>query len=308
MSQFQSDCVPEHAESASAADATPIAAVADILEELNGRGHLAPSSYKLYASVARDFARYCEVGHGLRSLSEVTVDLVLQWLEAPKPNASAPPAMSTRRVRLSALRMLYECGWSMGLLPTDPTRHIRLPGRSGTSARALTDEEIESCRAWAHDPTGQSHRGVVWALAEVGGSPSDIAGVCVEDLDLDGGAVCFRRSTRNYERTLPFSPWGIEEVRRYLSHREGPTTGLLVQFPSTSLETRASDAGMAMIAVLANAGISGTDVKPRSIVAWAARRVFLSCHRIDVVARRFGMRSLDAAAQLVGLDWRSEAD
>lgn len=284
---------------------TPIETVEEILDELNGRNQLAPSSFKLYAGVARGFARYCEMGRGLNSLNDVTVDLVLEWLEAPKPNANSAPAMSTRRVRLSALRMLYECGWSMGLLPVDPTRHIRLPGRSGTSARPLTDDEIETCRVWAHEPRGSTHRGVVWALAEAGGSPRDIACVRIKDVDLGAGTVRFPRSTRNRERVLPFSDWGLKEVRTYLACAPKQESGYLVRFPSSDLDARASDAGMAMIAVLAQAGVSGGDVKPRSIIVWAARRYFAACGRIELVAARFGTRSLDAAAQLVGLEWAS---
>lgn len=283
----------------------PIETAEEVLDELHSRDQLAPSSFKLYKGVIRGFARYCEAGRGLTSLNDVSVDLVLEWLESPKPKASAAPAMSTRRVRLAALRSLYECGWSMGLLTVDPAHHIRLPGRSGTSARPLTDEEIEICRVWAHEPRGLTHRGVVWALAEAGGAPSDIARARIEDINLDEGTVRFPRTTRNRERILPLSEWGLREVRSYLAGSGEAGTGLLVRFASSNLDNRASDAGMAMIAVLAKAGVSGRDVKPRSIVAWAARRHFAECGRIEVVARRFGARTLDAAAQLVGLEWAS---
>ena len=62
---------------------------------------------------------------------------------------------------------------------------------------------------------------------------------------------------------------------------------------------------MAIADVLARAGLAAEpDVRPLSVVAWAGRQILDETGRIDDVARRLGMRSLDRAAQLIGFDWQ----
>jgi hypothetical protein len=41
-------------------------------------------------------------------------------------------------------------------------------------------------------------------------------------------------------------------------------------------------------------------------VAWAGRQILAEKGRIEVVARRLGMASLDRAAALIGFDWRDQ--
>ena len=45
-------------------------------------------------------------------------------------------------------------------------------------------------------------------------------------------------------------------------------------------------------------------MRPGSVVAWAGRKVFEETGSIEEVARRLGMRSLDRAAQFIGLGWK----
>lgn len=59
-------------------------------------------------------------------------------------------------------------------------------------------------------------------------------------------------------------------------------------------------------AILQRAGLhQESDVRPRSVTAWAGQRVFDETGRIEDVARRLGLRSLDRAAALIGWEWRS---
>jgi hypothetical protein len=43
-------------------------------------------------------------------------------------------------------------------------------------------------------------------------------------------------------------------------------------------------------------------------VAWAGRCIFSETSRIDEVAKRTGMRSLDRAALLIGWEWMDDQD
>jgi len=59
--------------------------------------------------------------------------------------------------------------------------------------------------------------------------------------------------------------------------------------------------------VLARAGLATElDVRPLSVVAWAGRKILDDTGRIDEVARRLGMQSLDRTANLIAFDWVGE--
>ena len=60
-----------------------------------------------------------------------------------------------------------------------------------------------------------------------------------------------------------------------------------------------------MSVTLARAGMGDEPgVKPASVPAWAGTKVFEATGRIEVVAERLGMRSLDRTAGFIGWDWR----
>jgi hypothetical protein len=55
----------------------------------------------------------------------------------------------------------------------------------------------------------------------------------------------------------------------------------------------------------APAGLTGErDVRPAPVAAWAGRRVLAESGRIDEVARRLGMSSLDRTARFIAFDWQ----
>jgi hypothetical protein len=62
---------------------------------------------------------------------------------------------------------------------------------------------------------------------------------------------------------------------------------------------------MAISDTLARCGLaSEPDVRPASLVAWAGTVVYEETDKIEEVARRLGMRSLDAAARFISFDWK----
>ena len=64
-------------------------------------------------------------------------------------------------------------------------------------------------------------------------------------------------------------------------------------------------ASVAIGDVLTRAGLTGErDVRPASVVGWAGRRILAETGRIDEVARRLGMASLDRTARFIAFDWQ----
>jgi integrase/recombinase XerC len=61
--------------------------------------------------------------------------------------------------------------------------------------------------------------------------------------------------------------------------------------------------------VLVRAGLGDEpDVRASSVAAWAGRRILRESGRIDLVAHRLGVRSLDRAARIIAWDWLEESD
>jgi hypothetical protein len=63
---------------------------------------------------------------------------------------------------------------------------------------------------------------------------------------------------------------------------------------------------MAISEVMHRSGVaSEPDVRPVSVAAWAGRELLIQTGRIDEVARRLGVRSLDRAAAMIAWEWAS---
>jgi hypothetical protein len=60
--------------------------------------------------------------------------------------------------------------------------------------------------------------------------------------------------------------------------------------------------------VLIRAGLGKEPgVRPASIAGWAGRRVLAETGRIDEVARRLGMASLDRTSRFIGWSWQDDS-
>ena len=67
-------------------------------------------------------------------------------------------------------------------------------------------------------------------------------------------------------------------------------------------------ASVALSDVLTRAGLGDEpDVRPGSVAAWAGRRILDETARIDEVARRLGMSSLDRTARFIAWDWHTDS-
>jgi hypothetical protein len=59
--------------------------------------------------------------------------------------------------------------------------------------------------------------------------------------------------------------------------------------------------------VLTRAGLAAEpDARPASVAAWAGQRILEETGRIDEVARRLGMASLDRTARFIAFDWSGD--
>jgi integrase len=252
---------------------------------------------------------------GVTDLAQITPEHCRGFIEAATLKGQ-PPELTTRHARRTALRMLFRTLRELGHDVGDPTLDLRLPPRSDTTARPLTDLEVALCRASSRlgEAGGRSlHRAVCWALGESTAVTSEISAVRVGDVD-DRTAPRWVRlpGTRRHDPRLgELSQWGSVIVARQLEllgqRRCTPATPLVYKGQGVPGEPAAQSAVCNAIgAVLELAGLAAEpDVRPASLRNWAGRRLFEAGMPIEQVARRMGTRTLDAVAADIALVWRA---
>lgn len=226
-----------------------------------------------------------------------------------------PPEVSTMHARRTAVRMAFRTLRDLGYPVGDPTLDLEVTPRTSTAARPLTDVEVTLCRTSARLGEAGSvslQRAVCWALGEATAVSSEISAVRVRDLD-DPAAPRWVRlpGTRRHDARLgELTDWGAVIVARQcavLAERRARTSTLLTYTGAAPPGEATAQAAVcnALGAVLKFAGLaSEPDVRPASLRNWAGRRLLDAGLPIDQVARRLGARTLDAAAEDVGLLWR----
>ncbi|MEV7431841.1 site-specific integrase [Nocardioides sp. NPDC092400] len=244
-----------------------------------------------------------------------TAEQCADFVHARGLNGRAPE-VTTMHARRTALRMAFRTLRELGYEVGDPTVDLVLPPRTSTAARPLTDDEVVLCRTSARLGEAGSaslQRAVIWALGESTAISSEISAIRIRDVD-DPEAPRWVRlpGTRRCDPRLgELSEWGTvivaRQIGRLREQRATPTTLLTYKGAGTPGEATAqASVANAIGAVLRYAGLAAEpDVRPASLRNWAGRRLFDAGLPIDQVARRMGCRSLDAAAEDIGLTWRT---
>lgn len=297
-----------------AADIAPVvtlmAARTLVAEHLTATGALAPLSLERFIALWARFDRYADRGFGAKRVADVDIGMVRDFVSAPT-SAGARPSAATSHLRRTAVRLLFRVLRDLRLATTDPTLDLVLPPRTQRALRPLTDEEVELCRWGSLGTIIATRRPAVWALAEAGAATAEVGNVVLADLDLETVRVWFAGSAKTDPRWARLTDWGaVQLARRVRELGTGTGQSMPVTYEGAGSEhSQRTSSVEAIKSVLLRAGVAGDrDVHPRSVTAWAGCRVLSETGRIDEVARRLGLRSLDLAADLVGFDWKAVTD
>ena len=278
-----------------------------VIGSLEATGGLAPESFERLFGIMRGFASFLERACGLSLLCEVGTEHARAFLEASTRTGS-PPAVATKHLRRSAIRLLYREAARLGAVTKDPTTDLPLPPRSYLPIRPLADDEVELCRSFARSSLSATRKPAAWALSETGARSSELPHVRARDVELEAARVRIAGSARTAARWGELTEWGLVQVARRLSalKREGPEAPLVCSDLGNLASARAN-AYEAIRATLVRAGLGGEpDVRPNSLVAWRGASALAAGASIDEVAHLLGIRSLDAAASFIGWDWQEE--
>lgn len=278
----------------------PAHAVEAVATFLAAEGAVTEQSFERLVELMERFAVYATTGHGIEDLRAVSRRLVDEFVEAPN-TLGVPPSASARHIRRCAVRLLFRVSRQLGFLESDPTMDLGLPARRPDGARALTDLEVEVCRAASMYRFDGTRLPAAWALAEAGVRTGELANVTVGDSD--GRGLWSPGCRSAMPRRAALTDWGAAQLRRRVARLGDDPTQPVVYTGNGSEKSKQAASCIAISVTLTRAGL-GDDpaVRPVSVTAWVGRKILDETARIDDVASRLGMRSLDRATRLVGLD------
>lgn len=262
-----------------------------------------------HAVVTREMARAVSywTAHDLVTVIEVTPTWVHDWLYSATSRFGGWPAPSDSTVvsRATAGRCFFRCLRALGITQVDPTLDLDLPRRSGLSTRPLTGDEIGLCRLVAAHTLTEHRRPAILALAEATATTTEQPLVRRSHVDLDQARVWLVGNNKRSERWGHLTEWGATVLRSAMRHVPDNPDAPVVYPSQRSVAAGASSVSQAVAQILTDAGLANDPaVRPGSIPAWAGRRVLDETGRIEIVAQRLGVRSLDSAASAIGWQWR----
>lgn len=286
---------------------SPSSAVEAVAAHLVAEGAVTEQSFERLIELMGRFARFVSAGHGIADLSGTTRAMVDEFIDAP--TSGAHPSPTIRHLRRCAVRLLFRTARRLGLVDGDPTLDLELPARHPLPARPLTDAEVERCRAASLYLFEGTRLPVAWALAEAGIRTGEMAKVTVGDVDLDHAVVRAPGCRSAVARAVSLTEWGAAQVGRRLRVLPADPARPVVYEGDGSDKSKQASSCIAVKDSMTRAGLGHEPgVRPVSATAWAGRKVFDETGRIDEVAARLGMRSLDRAARLIGLERRAPDD
>ncbi|MGI8756735.1 MAG: hypothetical protein ACR2MB_12935 [Acidimicrobiales bacterium] len=258
--------------------------------------------------VLKRFIQFSYQGFRIAWLDEVTPEVAAQFVNATAGGGEAA-SVSLRHLRRLAVRLLFRVARSEGHQLGDPTLDIHLPSRSQLSTRPLMDAEVMICRGAAQWSLEDTRRTAAWALAEATCRTAELPFITVADLELKRSRVWIHGGRRPAERWGRLDEWAVEHLGRRLAVVGEDPAAPVVYSGDDQRGAGQVAACTAIQDVLVRAGLGGEpDVRAASVAAWAGRRILNETGRIDVVAHRLGLRSLDRAARIIAWDWLEEPE
>ena len=162
----------------------------------------------------------------------------------------------------------------------------------------MTDSEINQIQVMSHNVLVPNGDEILLALALCGGSASEIAGVCVEDIDIESSTIHFYGQS---ERLNPIDEWSRDVLREAVG-RIAESTPIVVR-PSLPLARASHSVTVRLNRLVSHAGFASTaELTGASIRLGAAYKVF-SSDGLEAAAVFLGNQSLDATAKALRYDW-----
>jgi integrase/recombinase XerD len=162
-----------------------------------------------------DLQRFCDHAAAADVASPLHREAIASYLSARRQDGMT--ARSTAR-ELSAIKAFCRFLNERGELPTDPSLHVQAPRLSQRLPSVLTYAEVESLLR-APDTTtagGKRDAALLEVMYATGLRASELVGLRLADIDLDGGSVK-ARGKGGKERFMPLGELAVLQLDDYLT-------------------------------------------------------------------------------------------
>lgn len=302
--------LPQRWEPAMAEDSLPTA-VDTVVAAWAVDGTMSEQTLDKFALLARRFARFA-AAHYVTTLDDADVDLVTKFVAAKgrtRHGVVGPAAVATMHNRRAALRAFFRTARRLNLTLDDPTTDIAVPDREATAVRPLHDDEAALVRLFSEHATPTRHAATT-ALLLAGAHTSELGYIRISDIDTTAHTAWAHGSTKHRARRLSLDTWARRVIYQRITHlvELGATSDAIICTGSDGSDAqRQARVCVTVRDVLTRAGLTGAaGIKPSSLTAHAARRVFEETGRIETAAQLTGSGSLDSTAALIGYRWSQD--
>jgi len=238
---------------------------------------------------------------GITVVARFTRQLAMEWFEAPTPRTGKPPTSPTMQHRRWTLRAYFWILRQLNVNCEDPSLDLDVPARERAIFRPLTDDEVDLCRAVSLTAGRHAPWSIAWAMAETGGTHSELDALTWSDLDLQAGLVHLPGTLLIEGRDVLLNDWQTQILTSYVQ-KAMPDPAELIFAPGHP-RTR-----HVIPRIFGRAGLTGDPLlRTFAVRAWVGNKAFRSHGRIDLVAKLLGLHSLDAAAQAIGWYWLKDS-
>lgn len=273
---------------------------------------------KMTAAVERLTAYGTAVG--AVTLADLDDDAINGWIFSNLPlktrrgrekQAGQPPGEGTLHYRRGLMRQFSQTLRALGLDDRHLGVDVDLPRRTDRIPVPLTEAEAVRCRDDSQYTSRQTLLPVVTALALTGESTAEVAMARICDVRLDDRLIwAHGGNRRTYERWLPLDEWMVPIIQARIDHLRRARTdqGDLASLTyngdlDTPYDRKQSAICNSLRRVLYLADVTRPGVRPTSFSEYVAVSTMAATGRVEIVAARLGLASLDRAAFQVGYDW-----
>ncbi len=281
------------------------------------QGTMAPGTAARYRRIFDAFCRYA-VANGVPDEGGVSADLCQRFVAAPTRN-DRPSAGSTGRVRLAAIRNAFDVLVEAGLVSENPTLGVRVAWESTVASPCpLTPAEAQRLLAAGRLFSTDTLRPACVALALAGAAHGEIAQAVVADVDpttsrarLGSGAEFARTIALEAAATAALTARVSAQRREWRRRKQlwvPESVPLAMHRPVSAYraDSVAPTVSMNLSRAMKRAGVTRVGVRPRSCREYTANAVYARTGRVEDVAQRLGIVSLDAAFRLLDWEWQRQ--